>query len=49
MIHYALDEGMPYFERGVETRLVPDDGSEAWQNLHDRAAEEPVVEDEPIV
>jgi len=49
MIHYAMDEGMPYFERGVETRLVPDDGSEAWQNLHDRAAEEPVVEDEPIV
>ena len=49
MIHAAMEERIPYFKRGVETRLVPDDGSEAWQELHDRAAEAPVVKSEPIV
>lgn len=48
MIRRARDEEMPYFERGVETRLVPDDDSEAWQDLHDRAAEGPVVRDSPV-
>lgn len=39
----AREGGMPYYERGVTTRLVPDDGSERWQELHRRALEGPVV------
>jgi len=49
VIRAAMAGSMPYFERGVETRLVPDDGSEAWRTLHDRAVQEPVVEDEPVI
>lgn len=33
----------PHYERGVTTRLVPDDGSEGWERLHELAAEEPGV------
>jgi L-alanine-DL-glutamate epimerase-like enolase superfamily enzyme len=39
----AFEQSMPLFERGVGTRLVPDDGTQEWQELHDRAAEEPIV------
>lgn len=39
---YAQDGNVPLYERGVETRLVPDDGSERWQSLHERALEGPV-------
>lgn len=34
---------MPSFERNVSIRLVPDDGSGWWQELHDRALAGPVV------
>jgi galactonate dehydratase len=34
---------LPYFERGVSTRLVPDDGSEEWEQLREDAADGPVV------
>lgn len=40
---------LPYFERGVQTRLLPDDGSDAWTDLHARAAREPVVGPQPEV
>lgn len=33
----------PYYERDVSTRVVPDDGSEHWQCLHEEALDEPVV------
>ena len=49
VLEYARDEGMPYFERGVETRLVSDDGSDRWRELHERATDGPVVEDEPVL
>lgn len=49
MIHSAMDEEMPYFERGVRTRLVPDDGSRAWDEMHERVLKDPVVEDDPVI
>lgn len=33
----------PYFKQGVTTRIVPDDGTEEWEQLHERATEEPVI------
>lgn len=39
---YAQDGHVPLYERGAEARLVPDDGSEWWQSLHDRALDGPV-------
>lgn len=36
---YAQEWGVPLYERGVEARLVPNDGSERWQSLHERALE----------
>lgn len=47
MLDLADDEEMPYYQRGVETRLVPDDGSDQWERLHGRAAEDPVIVAEP--
>ncbi|MFB6173110.1 MAG: mandelate racemase/muconate lactonizing enzyme family protein [Halobacteriales archaeon] len=44
VLDYAREGGMPFFERGVTTRLIPDDGSEAWARLHEAA---PVEADEP--
>jgi L-alanine-DL-glutamate epimerase-like enolase superfamily enzyme len=34
----------PYFERGVDTRLVPNDGSLRWRELHAKAQSGPVLE-----
>lgn len=31
---------IPYFERGVTTRLIPNDGSAKWKDLYDRAGPE---------
>ena len=31
-----------YYEEGADTRLVPDDGSEEWQELYRQARDEPV-------
>lgn len=39
---YAQEMNVPLYERGVETRLVPDDGSDEWTSLHERALEGPV-------
>jgi len=35
---------MPVFIAGVQTRIVPDDGSACWRKLHARASEAPVRE-----
>ncbi|MFB6219573.1 MAG: enolase C-terminal domain-like protein [Halobacteriaceae archaeon] len=47
LYEYAMAGEMPYFARGVRTRLVPDDGSETWRDLHDRASDSPVEREEP--
>lgn len=44
MLDVARAGRMPYFERGVTTRLLPDDGSERWRDLYTRARREPVME-----
>ena len=35
---------IPYFERGVDTRLVPDDGTTRWRDLYEAARRKPVME-----
>jgi galactonate dehydratase len=37
MLDAARQEKMPYFERGVSTRLLPDDGSSGWRQLYENA------------
>ena len=32
---------MPYFEKGVNTRLVPDDGSAKWRDLVEKSSKKP--------
>ncbi len=40
-VNFVLRPGMegkiPFYERGVTTRLFPDDGSESWSELYERA------------
>ncbi len=43
MLDIARTGQMPYFERGVTTRLVPDDGSEEWRRLYEQARRKPVL------
>lgn len=46
MLNQAMRGNMPFFQKGVETRLVPDDGSDRWQELYEKARKGPVfVED----
>ena len=45
MIDAAMDEYFPYFAPGVETRLLPDDGTDDWRTMCETATDEPVVED----
>jgi galactonate dehydratase len=49
LLRYASDGNVPYFQRGVSTRLLRDDGSEAFRELHEAASEEPVVREEPAL
>jgi L-alanine-DL-glutamate epimerase-like enolase superfamily enzyme len=42
----AREADMPYYQDGATARLVPDDGSEAWSDLRERALAEPVRMDE---
>lgn len=46
-VNFMLDasrEGKtPYFEKGVKTRLLPDDGSSRWRELYQKAREGPLV------
>jgi len=46
----GIDGEVPYFVEGSTTRLVPDDGSDAWQDRYERTVEnEPLtVEDSPL-
>ncbi|MCC6421162.1 MAG: mandelate racemase/muconate lactonizing enzyme family protein [Gemmataceae bacterium] len=44
MLNAANRGRMPYFERGVTTRLLPDDSSPRWRQLYERARKEPVLE-----
>ncbi len=44
MLKNARDGKMPYFEPGVDTRLVPDDGSPEWRRRYDRARREAFFE-----
>ena len=41
-----MDDGrvgnLPVFIRGVNTRLVPDDGSDRWRELHEKALRAPL-------
>jgi L-alanine-DL-glutamate epimerase-like enolase superfamily enzyme len=48
MIQRALDGAFPYFERGVTTRLRPDDGSDAWAQVHRAASDGPVERADPL-
>jgi L-alanine-DL-glutamate epimerase-like enolase superfamily enzyme len=41
LLLHAIAGKMPYFERGVTTRLVPDDGSSGYKDLLVKAATEP--------
>jgi L-alanine-DL-glutamate epimerase-like enolase superfamily enzyme len=37
LLNASREGKTPYFERGVTTRLVPDDGSAAWRDLYEKA------------
>ena len=45
-VNYMLNQGIrgniPFYERGVTTRLLPNDGSSRWSDLYNRAKDEPV-------
>ena len=41
LLMHAIAGKVPYFEKGVSTRLVPDDGSALWKELLEKAAVEP--------
>lgn len=41
----AQDGDISFYERGVQTRFVPDDGSDWWRDLHERALDEPIAEE----
>lgn len=44
MLSLGQRGGMPYFERGVFTKLLPDDGSARWKDLYNNARKGPVFE-----
>ena len=48
-VNFMLTAGqrgqIPYFERGVFTKLKPNDGSPEWGELYTRARKEPVLID----
>jgi galactonate dehydratase len=48
LLSYARSEptDMPYFEGGVTTRTVENDGSDTWREHHDAAADGPVLREE---
>jgi L-alanine-DL-glutamate epimerase-like enolase superfamily enzyme len=45
MLSLARRGGMPYFERGVFTKLLPNDGSARWKDLYNRGRKGPVFEE----
>jgi L-alanine-DL-glutamate epimerase-like enolase superfamily enzyme len=44
MIRLANNGTIPYYRPGAMTRIVPDDGSDRWRRLFDRAREKPFLE-----
>ena len=34
---------VPYYERGVKTRLLMDDGSAEWRDLYERSRNAPLM------
>ncbi|MEE2705472.1 MAG: enolase C-terminal domain-like protein [Planctomycetota bacterium] len=44
MLDVARRGKMPFFKRGVTTRLVADDGTESWRTLYNKARRGPVFE-----
>lgn len=48
VLNAARDGKVPFFERGVQTRLIPDDGSKRWQSLHQRGRKGPFLADMPF-
>lgn len=48
LLNHAREGGMPYFRADVTTRFVPDDGSDQWREVHERAVEAPVVEERSL-
>lgn len=45
MLNQSREGDTPYFEHGVTTRLIPDDGSTRWQELYQRARKKRVLMD----
>lgn len=43
MLDYGRQGKIPYFERGVTTTLVPNDGSDKWRRLYEQARKGPVL------
>jgi galactonate dehydratase len=44
MLNLAAAGKLPFYERGVDTDLFPDDGSSRWRQLYERARDGPVFE-----
>ncbi|WP_232102540.1 mandelate racemase/muconate lactonizing enzyme family protein [Gimesia aquarii] len=46
-VNFVLTAGqegkVPFFERGVDTRLVPNDGSKEWKELYSKASQQPFL------
>lgn len=45
MLNPAMEGRMPFFERGVTTRRVPDDGSDRWRAIYKNARQGPYFPD----
>ena len=43
VLNPARDGNVPYFERGVDTRLVPNDGSKEWKELYQKSNTKPLL------
>ena len=43
MFRQVQQSEFPFFERGVTTRLVPHDGTDAWRRLYEQARRKPVM------
>jgi L-alanine-DL-glutamate epimerase-like enolase superfamily enzyme len=43
VLNAARQGKVPYFERGVTTELVPDDGTPRWRELHEKALKGPFL------
>lgn len=48
MLNYANTGKMPYFKRGVHTRLIPNDGSDNWERVYQKAKDKPFIVDESL-